>query len=136
MRLRFGSEPRHLKAVIGPGIHSCCYEVGGEVKEKFASQFSYAAQLFREIRESNPVREKYPLLFLSARPPGHTELLPKLFLDLVAANERQLVDAGIPAKNIEALPLCTSCRVDLLFSHRAENGVTGRMLAAVGMRPQ
>jgi len=134
MRLRFASEPRHLKAAIGPGIHGCCYEVGVEVKEKFASQFSYAAELFRETKEADPVRDKYPLLFLSARPPGHTELLPKLFLDLVKANRRQLIDAGVPAKNIEALPLCTSCRVDLLFSYRAEKGVTGRMLGAVGIR--
>jgi polyphenol oxidase len=135
MRLRFGCEPRYLKAAIGPGIHGCCYEVGGEVKEKFASQFAYAGQLFREVKDSDPVREKYPLLFLSARPPGHGELFPKLFLDLVEANRRQLIDAGVPAKNIEALPLCTSCRVDLLFSHRAEKGVTGRMLGAVGIRP-
>jgi purine-nucleoside/S-methyl-5'-thioadenosine phosphorylase / adenosine deaminase len=134
MRLRFACEPPYLKAAIGPGIHGCCYEVGVEVKEKFASQFAYAGQLFREVKDSDPVREKYPLLFLSARPPGHTELLPKLFLDLVKANRRQLIDAGVPAKNIEALPLCTSCRVDLLFSYRAEKGVTGRMLGAAGIR--
>jgi YfiH family protein len=133
MVLRFGSDPAEIFAAIGPGIRACCYQVGPEVKEKFESQFAYAAELFREMKESDPVREKYPLLFLSARPPGHSELPMKLFLDLLEANRRQLLDAGIPASNVEALPLCTSCRVDLLFSHRAEKGITGRMMAVVGI---
>lgn len=134
MILRFGSEPRRLQAAIGPGIHGCCYQVGAEVREKFESQFAYAAELFRQMKESDPVREKYPLLFLSARPPGHGELEPTIFLDLVEANRRQLMAAGVQAKNIDASALCTSCRVDLLFSHRAEKGVTGRMMGVVGIR--
>jgi polyphenol oxidase len=134
MRLRLGSDPRELKASIGPGIHQCCYEVGPEVKEKFESQFGYGAELLREVKESEPVRKKYPLLFLSARPPGRSELPGKLFLDLVEANRRQMIAAGMDAANIEALPLCTSCRVDLLFSYRAEKGNTGRMVGCVGIR--
>ena len=130
-----GSEPGELKAAIGPGIHGCCYEVGPEVKEQFESQFAYAAELFREVKESDPIRQKYPLLFLSARPPGHSELPTKLFLDLVEANRRQMIEVGIPAANIYASPLCTSCRVDLLFSYRAEKGVTGRMMGVAGIRP-
>lgn len=130
-----GTQPRDLKATIGPGIHSCCYEVGSEVREQFESQFPYAADLFREIKESDPIREKYPLLFLSARPPGYSHLPKKIFLDLVEANRRQLIAAGVPARNISASPLCTSCRTDLLFSYRAEKGVSGRMMGAVGIRP-
>jgi copper oxidase (laccase) domain-containing protein len=30
--------------------------------------------------------------------------------------------------------LCTSCRLDLFFSHRGEKGKTGRMLAVAGIR--
>ena len=131
---RFGSEPRQMLAAIGPGVHSCCYAVGPEVREKFESQFAYGAELFREIKESDPVRNKYPLLFLSARPPGHSELPVQLFLDLVEANRRQLAQAGIPIKNIAASHLCTSCRVDLLFSYRAEKGITGRMMGVAGIQ--
>lgn len=130
----FGSRPADLKAVIGPGIHGCCYEVGAEVREKFESQFAYAATLFREVEESDPVREKYPMLFLTARAPGHSILPKKIFLDLVEANRQQLLAVGVPAKSIEASPLCTNCRTDLLFSYRAEKGRTGRMMGAVGIR--
>ena len=131
----FGTRPGDLKAAIGPGVHGCCYAVGREVRTQFESQFEYGSKLFREVEESDPVREKYPLLFLTARAPGHSELPKKIFLDLVEANRRQLMAAGVAAKNISASPLCTSCRTDLLFSYRAEKGVTGRMMAVAGIRP-
>jgi polyphenol oxidase len=130
----FGSRPRDLKAAIGPGIQGCCYQVGEEVRMKFESQFSYAAQLFREVKESDPVREKYPLLFLTARAPGHGELPPKIFLDLVEANRQQLLAVGVPKKNIDVSPLCTHCHPELLFSYRAEKGKTGRMMGVAGIR--
>jgi purine-nucleoside/S-methyl-5'-thioadenosine phosphorylase / adenosine deaminase len=130
----FGTNPRDLKATIGPGIQGCCYEVGEEVRTKFESQFEYGASLFREIKESDPVREKYPLLFLSARAPGHSDLPKKIFLDLVEANRQQLLAVGVPAKGIEASPLCTNCNPELLFSYRAEHGKTGRMMGVAGIR--
>lgn len=130
----FGSRPRDLKAAIGPGIQGCCYEVGEDVRTKFESQFEYGDRLFREVKESDPVREKYPLLFLTARAPGHGELPPKIFLDLVEANRRQLMAAGVPKKNIDSSPLCTNCHPELLFSYRAEKGKTGRMMGAAGIR--
>lgn len=131
----FSSRPRDLKAAIGPGIQGCCYEVGEEVRIKFESQFAYAASLFHEVKDSDPVREKYPLLFLTARAPGHSELPKKIFLDLVEANRQQLISAGVPKKNIEISPVCTNCHPELLFSYRAEKGKTGRMMAVVGIRP-
>jgi polyphenol oxidase len=134
MRRYFGTFPRDIKAAIGPGIHACCYDVGPEVRQQFESQFAYTGDLFREVKESDPVREKYPLLFLTARAPGHGELPPKIFLDLVEANRRQLIDAGVSSRNISASPLCTACRPDSLFSYRAEKGVTGRMMGAAGIR--
>ncbi|HEY1658973.1 MAG TPA: peptidoglycan editing factor PgeF [Candidatus Sulfotelmatobacter sp.] len=134
MRRFFDSRPRDLHAAIGPGIHGCCYEVGEEVRDKFESQFAYAGKLFREVKESDPVHEKYPLLFLTARAPGHGELPKKIFLDLVEANRQQLLSVGLQAKNIEASDLCTNCRTDLLFSYRAEKGKTGRMMGVAGIK--
>lgn len=136
MHRHFRSRPGDLEAAIGPGVHNCCYTVGEEVRENFESQFAYARTLFHEIKESDPVREKYPMLFLTARAPGHSNLPIKIFLDLVEANRRQLLDAGVLKKNIHASSLCTSCNVGLLFSYRAEKGTTGRLMGVAGIKPE
>jgi YfiH family protein len=130
----FGSRPRDLQAIIGPGVHKCCYAVGEEVRTKFESQFAYGSSLFHEVKDSDPVREKYPLLFLTARAPGHSDLPKTIYLDLVEANRRQLLDAGVSRKNIDASPLCTNCNPQRLFSYRAEKGKTGRLMGVVGIR--
>ena len=134
MQRWFGTRSGDLKAAIGPGIRGCCYQVGPEVQTAFESQFGYADALFRETKERDEIHEKYPLLFLTARAPGHSELPKQIFLDLGEANRRQLLDAGISAKNITDLGRCTSCDVTAFFSHRKEKDVTGRMMAAVGIR--
>ena len=133
MRLEFGSRPEDLVAAIGPGIAQCCYAVGEEVQSEFESQFAYAVELFSEVFDSDPVREKYPMLFLTARAPGHTNLGPSLHLDLVEANRRQLLDAGLSAEDIFVQGDCTSCRTDRYFSHRADHGFTGRSLSVIGI---
>ena len=79
MRRCFGTSPGDIRAAIGPGVHDCCYNVGPEVRTQFESQFDYGSELFHEVEESDPVREKYPLLFLTARAPGHSVLPKKTF---------------------------------------------------------
>jgi copper oxidase (laccase) domain-containing protein len=50
-----------------------------------------------------------------------------------------LLDAGVPAGRITVIGECTACAgvgTDAgrkYFSHRAESGFTGRMLAAIGV---
>lgn len=134
MRLEFGSRPEDMVAAIGPGIATCCYAVGEEVRSEFVSQFAYAPELFHEVTNSDPVREKYPLLFLAQRAPGHSNLGPSLHLDLMEANRRQLLDAGLRAEAITVVGDCTNCHNNRYFSYRAEQGVTGRMLSVVGVR--
>jgi polyphenol oxidase len=134
MRLRYGSDPKKLLAAIGPGIGPCCYAVGEEVVSEFTSQFIYADKLFREVYDLDPIKEKYPMLFLTARAPGHSNLGPQTHLDLWDANRRQLLDAGLTAKNIWQSKECTSCDLQKYFSHRAERGFTGRMMSVIGLR--
>jgi YfiH family protein len=134
MQAKFGSKPKDIVAAIGPGIRRCCYEVSEDFRETFAAQFEYADKLFDEVFDSNALHIKYPLLFMNQRAPGHGLPATKLHLDLVEANRRQLLDAGVTAKNIWMSDLCTGCRTDLLFSHRVEFGKTGRMMAAIGIR--
>lgn len=52
-------------------------------------------------------------------------------LSLQSANVNQLVEIGLPTAAISVSPFCTACRTDLFYSHRAENGQTGRMLSFV-----
>jgi YfiH family protein len=138
MRLQFGSRPKDLIAAIGPGIGPCCYSVGEEVRFDFESQFAYAPSLFSEVYDSDPVKDKYPLLFLTARAPGHSNIGPQIHLDLIEANRRQLLDAGLSASKISIVGECTACTrlpngQRRYFSHRDEHGYTGRMLSVIGI---
>jgi YfiH family protein len=136
MRLQFGSRPEDLMAAIGPGIGVCCYAVGEEVLSEFESQFAYARQLFREVSDADPVRTRYPMLFLTQRAPGHSSIGPSLHLDLVEANRRQLLAVGLKPRSIKVVGGCTSCQPELFFSHRASQGRAGRMLSVIGIRPR
>jgi polyphenol oxidase len=133
MKLDYGSRPRDLIAAIGPGASACCYSVGEEVFSEFESQFSYARQLFHEVYSSDPVKTKYPMLFLTQRAPGHSSIGPSLHVDLVEANRRQLLACGLSSRSIQIVGGCTQCQGDLFFSHRASQGHTGRMMAVIGI---
>ena len=124
-----------LKAAIGPGIRDCCYEVGPEIQSTFDAQFSYGRDLFPRNQRGSEIHEKYPLLFLTSRAPGHSELPKKIFLDLAEANRRQLIRSReFHLKTFQSSLLTGShCKQDLFFSHRGEKGVTERMMAAVGI---
>jgi polyphenol oxidase len=100
MQAAFGSDPAALLAAIGPCIGACCYEVGEAV--------------ITAVRES--YAEPDTLLVANSGPRPH--------FDLVAANRRNLQAAGV--RQVETSGLCTACRTDLFFSHRAEKGRTGR----------
>jgi YfiH family protein len=135
MRRQFGSDPRNLRAVIGPCIRRCCYVVGDEVHAEFESQFSYAGELFHEVFNSNSLHVRYPLLFLNQRAPGHGDPASETHLDLVEATIRQLQAGGLAPDHIEVIEGCTACDMTRFFSHRGEYGKTGRMMAAIGIKP-
>ena len=132
MRLEYGSRPPDLWAAIGPGIRACCYQVGEEVVEEFASQFRYAEKLLEtRTRPLSPLEIKHSvMLYTSARSATRREV----YLDLVQANVGQLREAGVPAKHIDSQAPCTSCHPELFFSHRRDAGRTGRMMGVIGVR--
>ena len=115
MREAFDTRPQDCLAAIGPSIGPCCYEVGEEVHQAFTAGMH------------DP-----PLLQPGARP-GTWQL------DLWEANRRQLLRAGLPATALTTLGECTACTREptgrpRYFSHRAEHGLTGRMLGIIGIR--
>lgn len=137
LRRDLSSRPQDLIAAIGPSIGPCCFAIGPEVRDEFHSQFAYAPDLFSEVFTSDPIREKYPMLFLTARAPGHSNLGPQLHMNLQEANRRQLLAAGLRPKAITVIGHCTACTRlrdgrRKYFSHRAEQGHTGRMLSLIG----
>ncbi len=142
MQMEFGTRPADVLAAIGPAIHRCSYEVEPEVAQAFAGQFPQAREWFDVPRELSSGMQDgeivagegpNPLKWLLMTPPGHDPPPPTVQLDLVAANRWQLIDAGVPEENISSSDLCTACNTDLLFSHRREQGRTGRMLAVIGI---
>jgi YfiH family protein len=132
MRLEFGSQPEDLVAAIGPGIGACCYAVGEEVISEFESQFTYGSELFHEVASSDPVRSRYPLMFLNQRAPGHGS--PGVHLDLIEANRRQLLSAGLQPGAVQVVGACTNCHPEMFFSYRASKGKCGRMMSVIGIR--
>jgi YfiH family protein len=110
MSEEFGSEPSRMVAAIGPAIGPECYEVDEPV--------------------IGPVRDAFSFWEDVAVPRGGD----RWSLDLVKANRMELLQIGLPEKNIHSLGMCTSCRKDLFYSFRAE-GRTGRMLSVIMLKP-
>jgi YfiH family protein len=103
--VREGSRPADLLAALGPGIGSCCYEVGDEVKAAFG-----------------PAGAAY---FVPSPAGRH-------HLDVRAANLGQLVEAGVDPSRIGGVNECTFCRPDLYHSYRRDGPGSGRMISVVG----
>jgi YfiH family protein len=136
MQMEFGTRPQDVLAALGPGIGGCCYEVGHEVVKEFTAKFPNAREWFAGPVDALENGDNDPnwLPWLTMRPPGHAPPAPRAHLDLIAANRAILADAGIVPQNIFSSGFCTACRTELFFSYRREQ-TTGRMMAAIGIRP-
>ena len=113
MQAEFGSDPQDILAAIGPGISLCCFEVGPEVYEEFRSHFPQTDRC--AYRKDNG----------------------KYMMDLKKINQIQLEEAGVSEVLVSGY--CTMCEDKLLFSHRRDQGRTGRMGAGMiltGGRPK
>lgn len=106
-----GGDPGETWAAIGPSIGPCCYEVDQRVIDEFQENFSN-------------------MPFLQSGRSGHA------MLDLKAANEMILKEAGIPQERIWVARECTACHTDCFFSHRVEGPYTGRMAGWIRQLPK
>jgi polyphenol oxidase len=122
MHEKFGSDAAQLVAAIGPGIGACCYTVGNEVLDRFDAGFSYSRELFSEKPLQGRLGE------------AESSRTPAWRLDLVEANRRQLLAAGLDAGSIAVVGGCTACQPERFYSHRASGGHAGRMMAVIGIR--
>ena len=108
-----GIAKKNVFAAIGPSIGLCCYEVDDAFRETFFSRLS------KDVLDGT---------FL---PSETTE--GKWYCDLKTINKRLLLASGIPEENVDASSLCTACRQDLFYSHRASGGKRGSMLSMIAL---
>lgn len=104
MGREYGSRPEDLRAVIGPGIGECCFEVGPAVAGQFGTIFPERDDLNRRTR-----------------------------LDLAEANRRQLVAAGLQPEHMDVAAICTCCNKDVYESFRRDGEASGRMISGIGI---
>lgn len=114
MQEEYGTDPANVIAAIGPSICQDCYEVSEDVIQEFQNTFEpkFHKQLF--YRKENG----------------------KYQLNLWAANEIVLTEAGVPREQIAITNVCTCCNGDKLFSHRASQGRRGNLAAFLALKEE
>jgi YfiH family protein len=109
MEAALGAARQDIRAALGPAIGLCCFEVDGELADRFAREIRGARRYTRTGR------------------PG------KAFLDLRAILKDELQAAGLYESNIEIVGPCTRCANEQYFSRRGAGGVAcGLQLSFVG----
>ncbi|MBA3826237.1 MAG: peptidoglycan editing factor PgeF [Ktedonobacterales bacterium] len=116
---RYGTRPQDVRVGLGPSIGPCCYEVDEPVRAAFAA---------------HPLANQHSFFSTIMVPDGHGDERPSLRLDVPACSRAQLIAAGVPAEQIEVSGFCTGHQRDLFFSHRMENGKTGRFAVVLALR--
>ncbi|MEK3809025.1 peptidoglycan editing factor PgeF [Bacillus sp. FSL H8-0547] len=106
-----GVSAQSIYAIIGPSIGSCCYTVDDYVIDRVNKALS------------------------KAFPSPYEEVSAGQYsLDLKLLNKYLLLNAGLSESRILTSPLCTSCESSLFFSHRRDQGKTGRMAGFIGLK--
>lgn len=108
MQEHFGCKASDILAAILPCIGKCCYEVDRPVYDAFAK-----VDCFAPSDVLTPIGEE------------------KYMLDLVEANRRILLSAGIAPQHLTVTDVCTCCNADTLHSHRATAGHRGNLAAVI-----
>ena len=103
-----GGQAATLRVAIAPSIGPCCYEVDEPVT----------------VELERAVGERWTAWVKPARA-GH------VMLDLWAANETLLREAGVSAAHIDNPRLCTACHPELLYSYRRGN--RGRLVTVAAL---
>lgn len=105
MMAKYKSDPASIWAAIGPAICSQCYPTGEDVANELA----------------NSVKGAEALIELKS-PPGSGQSQPHP--DLKAINALQLLSLGL--EQVDVTNLCTHCLPEMFYSHRYNQGQTGR----------
>jgi hypothetical protein len=105
-----GASPSGLRAVLSPCLGPKSLELGEEQHRLFSKAYGRSGD------------------FMSALDHGH------FYLDLWACVRRQLLDLGMDGVHIQGQELDTASHPELFYSHRRDEGKTGRMLTVVALQ--
>lgn len=105
MTKAFGSHPRDITAVVGPGISLAAFEVGDEVYEAFA-------------------HAGFPMERVARR-------YEKWHIDLPECNRWLLGEAMVAPENIHSTGICTWRQADTFFSARRLGQLSGRIFTGI-----
>ena len=115
IRHRFGVSASRMHALLGPAIGPCCHDLDDRAVGPFQKRFRDWKQFIK--------------------PQGmHKDTERPWTMSLTAANEMQLLAAGVPEAQIETVSPCTKCHCEHFFSYRAEGPAAGRGMAIAGIR--
>ena len=103
----YGAEPGDVIFGLGPSIKKCCFEVKEDVASLFRERFGEELVILRD---------------------------GKMFVDLLKACLIQLEELGVPAENVTASELCTSCNDELFYSYRRDKKDTGAHASVIMFR--
>ncbi|MBQ3164004.1 MAG: peptidoglycan editing factor PgeF [Lachnospiraceae bacterium] len=113
MGKEYGTKPDDVHVVIGPSICQDCYEVSQDVAQAFEETFPNQKNDKQLLYQKN--EEKFQL-------------------NLWYANYCVFREAGVLEEHIEVTDICTCCNPDILFSHRASNGMRGNLGAFLALK--
>ncbi|GMT49373.1 MAG: laccase domain protein [bacterium] len=102
----YQSNPEDLIVSIGPGIHSCCYEVSHQFMDDFS-----------------------PQVLKKRKDQYYLDLLKENVLQAQAAavpEDNILIESS----------LCTVCHLDRFYSHRKEGSLSGRMVSFLSLKQE
>ncbi len=107
--VRVGAAVSRIRVSMGPHIGRCCYTVGGDRIAAFQSVFG-----------------KDPAMAGQEADGWH--------LDIGYVNRKELLDAGVSEKNMDAAITCTSCQVGRFYSYRKDSKESfGEILGMIGL---
>ena len=112
MKEHFGCDPADILAAVGPSICQDCYEVSGDVIEKFKEAFDEKDWDNLFYRKNNG----------------------KYQLDLWKANESVFRESGICKEHIAVTNVCTHCNSKILYSHRETGDKRGNLCAFLALK--
>ncbi len=123
---------RRVVAAVHAGWRGTAARIAGEVIARLVADGSRREDLLAAIGPAIgaccfEVGEEVAAHFPSER----IERDPRPFVDLIAANRRQLVEAGLV--QIDSLAACTHCDESMFHSFRRDKG-DGRMVSAIRVR--